>query len=195
MEERNHKVKIDQAKLKDFFMNDNVDESHLKEIRKVFNVVMIKHYSKYVRWTDDLYHYAILAIYERKKRYDPSFSAYNYIYTTFRNELGNKIRTLTREYLVEDLLSFEESVSTSGEMAELPASITRYKDHLLGMKQFTFERLPKSAALELILFTRLNTKHRVREVPQYITDAKNPVEVLYTLLKETYQFFEDEQQE
>lgn len=181
--EKPYKVKIDQEKLTDFFTTQNVTEAHLKEIRKVFNVVLIKHFSNYMSDADNLYQYAILAILERRDRFDISYSAYNYIYSCFRNEVGNKINKLSKESLVEDILTFKDSLEDS-DMAELPEEIRKYKDALMGLEDFTFKRIPKGDILHLIIYLRLYEPKRNVKIPPYIEGHKNSVQVLYKLLKE-----------
>lgn len=179
-----YKIKIDKEVLTDFFLNDQITDKHLSEIRKVFNVVLIKHYSKYSINADELFQYAITAILERRDRYDQSFSAYNYIFTCFRNEVGNKINKLSREQLLEDILSFKESISTMEGTAELPLEISKYKDMLIGVEDFTIKRITKSDVLNLILFLRLYESKRQVKIPTFLEEHRNATQVLYKTLKE-----------
>ena len=185
--EKEYKFKVDKEALKDFFLSDGEPtEKHLKEIKKVFNIVMIKHFVSYIQMSNDLMQYAVLAVLERRKSYDPSFSPYNYIYSIFRNEIGNKLRKLCKpdkEVYVEDILSFKERMVEDSE-AELPQEIQRYKDYLTGKKDYTFIRIPKKDVLNLTIFLRSFESRRETPIPDFIVQTKNITKVLYRILKD-----------
>lgn len=179
-----YKFKINKELLTQFFLSDQPPtEEQLREVKKVFKVVMIKHYHKFNALSEDLIQYALLAILERRKSYDPSFSPYNYIYTTFRNEIGNKINKLNKEVYVEDILKLKVDIYDSTD-AELPQEVQRYKNYLLGLEEFDFLRIPKKSALNLIIFLRMHESRREVEVPNFVLHGKNIIQVLYKLLKE-----------
>ncbi len=184
--ENEYKFKIDKEILKDFFTSEgDPTPEHLKEIKKVFNVVMIKHHSSQLKMSDELVGYAILALLERRKQYDPSYSAYNYIYSIFRNEVGNKLHKLQnpKEFYMEDLLSFKERMVDTGK-DELPQEVQRYTEYLTGQKNYTFIRIPKKDVLDLLIFLRSFESKREVKVPEFILKSKGIIKVLYKLLKE-----------
>lgn len=185
-----YKYKVDKSLLDQFFLSYPQEPTiaQLEEVKKVLNVVMIKHFSSYISNMDDLRSYALLAVLERRSQYDPSYSSYNYIYSIFRNEVGNKINKLTKENFVEDILKFKEALYESNE-AELPKEISRYKKYLTGEEEFSLLRIPKKDALNLIVFMKIYESSRETKVPEFIEPNNKSIQVLYKLLK---QLFDDE---
>ena len=100
-----YKIAIDKEELKDFFLSETVTEKHQEEVNKVINVVMIKHFFKHYDLFPDLRQYAWLAVLHRRDKGEfqgSKGSAYNYIYSTCRNEVGNniiKLRIVTGKLL------------------------------------------------------------------------------------------------
>lgn len=192
-----YKVKIDKDKLLKFFLlpSDEVTQEQVNEVQKVINVVLIKHYSKYYYLFEELKSAAITAICARREQYNPSFSPYNYCYTVFRNEIGNKIVKYTKEQYVPDIKeqyvpeikdkikNIENYINIEG---QVPDEVIRYKDYLLGLKEFELIRIPKKDILPLICFFKIvETKPKVN-VPQYILECDYGMEILYKLLIDIY---------
>lgn len=180
--------KIDKEVLRDFFIQPQFTSLHKREVDKVLNVVLIKHYNKYYYLFEELKQFAWTAVLERKMRkdYDPTRDPYNYIYTTFRNEVGNNIIKLTREINIEGMVNFKEAMVNSSE-GSLPSEVCRYQKYLTGEVAFTSLRIPKKDVLPLLVFLRLYEKRREVKVPSFITNSRLSIPVLYKLLKEIFE--------
>lgn len=179
-----YKIRVDQELLTQFLLSDTEPtQEQIEEVNKVFRIIIIKYYSEYAEYADDLVQYAYLAVLERRSRYDPSFSAYNYIYTIFRNEVGNRIKKMTKETLVEDITTLKHR-SSEEYRAELPPEVERYKEYLTGEKEFNIIRIPQKDVLNIILFLRLHESRRDTQIPDFIKENSNSTKVLYKLLKE-----------
>jgi len=184
-------VKVDKEILLQFFSlpADKVTQVHIKELTKVIEIVLIKHFSKYYYIFQELKDAAIEAICMRRDKYDPSFSPYNYCYTVFRNEIGNKINRFTREQSVPDI---RETLKTTMDIAsmqeaELPPEIERYREALLGMKDFTMERIPRRDVLPVIMFIKLHETPSKAAVPEFVLDTTRSINILYKLLNDIIQ--------
>lgn len=189
--EEQYKYKIDKELLKQFFLTEgDPTKEQLREIKKVLNVVMVKHFQKYMNMADDLIQYALLAVLERRSKYDPAFSAYNYIYSIFRNEIGNNIVKLTRESSVEDMIIYKENIVESYTDEPLPPEVIRYKEYLTGEKPFTYLKVPKRDVLNLILFLKVHESHRQINVPGFVKDSKNVIDIMYKMLKDKFETHE-----
>ena len=180
-----YKIKINKELLTQFFLSkDPPTLAQQAEVKKVLNVVMIKHFSKYIPQQDDLVQYAYLSLLERRDSFDPALGpAYNYIYTVFRNEIGNKINKFSKEISQDDIISLRNKEIQS-DTSELPDELQPYIKYLTGAEDFIKIRLPKKDVLNLILFMRLYQSKRKVKVPTFIEEKKNAVQVLYSLLKE-----------
>lgn len=187
MDNFEYKIKVDKEVLRQFFVAEQFTDHHKAEVEKVLNIVLIKHYSKHFNLFDDLRQFAWTAILERRHRkdYDPTRCPYNYIYTTFRNEVGNNIIKLLKESSVEDIINLKESVHNAA-VDELPSEIVKYTKHLTGEESYTYLRIPKKDVLPLVLFVRLFEKKREVKVPSFLSDYKNSTQVLFKLLKEMF---------
>ena len=183
MENKLYKVKINKDILSEFFTTDKVTQRHLDELYKIVNIIMIKHYSKYSNLFEELRQAAVMAVTQRRSSYDPSYSAYNYVYTVFRNEIGNTIIKLTKETSVEDYLSYREKVVDSSE-AELPVEIERYHKFLTGEEKFSKLRIPKKDVLNLILFLKKFETRRDSQTPTFIYESKKYTTLMYKMLKD-----------
>ena len=144
---------------------------------------MIKHFSNY-QTDDDLIQFAFLAVLSRRKQYDPTYSAYSYIYTICRNEIGNNIAKLSRVVPVDTLNRVRGAITTMDD-SELPIEVAKFKDVLLGISEVNYVRISKKDALNLIIFLRLNENKVKTELPDYIPDSK-ATRVLYKLLQEIF---------
>lgn len=182
MAEQQYKIPIDKEMLTKLFLvdNDKITSEMLEELNKVINVVFIKHFSKYAH-NEDLRQSAILSVLEHKPKYDPSYPAYNYVYSICRNEIGNKIKKYGKETFVEDLIPFQK-VYSGGE-SELPPEIAKYYPYLAGIMPFCMVKIPKTDVLNLILFVNLHDKKvKPSRVPDFVEDDSKSLGLLYRLL-------------
>lgn len=189
----NYGIKVDKKILTEFFQIplDRVTAKHLKEIDKVFAIVMAKWFAKWYYLAEDLKGFAHAGICQRHDSFDiERGNAYNYIFSYFRNEIGNKIKTLTREVATDSECNEEYNVNviralsyTMEDLAALPPEIEKYKDYLLGIKPFSIIRIPKKDLLPLLLFFKAHEPMRVN-VPTFIKNQSNNVEVLYKTMKD-----------
>lgn len=189
----NYGIKIDKTLLLEFFTLDvsSATAKHFKEIDKVFAIVMSKWFSKWYYISEDLRGFCRVGLLNRHDAFDiEKGNAYNYIFTFFRNEIGNKIKTLTRE-IPSDQEGTEEYNTrviralsyTMEDIESLPPEVKRYQEYLLGTKEFTCIRIPKKDVLPLLLFLREHDRVNVK-LPEFLSEDKKTVRVLYQLLKE-----------
>lgn len=195
IKEKEHRIKVDHATLLEFFQTptDKITEHQKNEVDKVLNIVLIKHFSKHKNIFLDLRSFAWVAILERHKKQEfagGKGSAYNYIYTTFRNEVGNKQIKFFRETPMEDINSFRSGMYDTTE-DDLPEEIKRYTKFLTGEESYTFIRIPRKDVLPLLIFVRMFEVKRAVAVPNFITVSKKSIQVMYKLLKETFGETED----
>ena len=186
-----YKYVINKEVLKDFFYAESITKEMISEVKKVIFVVMVKHFSYSVNSTgdkdlyNDLVQSAYLAILSRRDKYDSKYPAYNYIYTICRNEIGNNLVKLTRGYNIEKINNVRGSV-VDQEDIELPAEIDKYKNYLLGTEEFTFVRISKKSALDLIIFLRLHENKCTCKIPEFLDQSCKKQRVLYKLLMELF---------
>ena len=176
MKEQKYKVKVNKILIKEFFTTDPTKEC-LDEVTKVINIILAKYYSKYWMWFDELRQIAVYAITIRREQYDITKDAYNYIYTVFRNEIGNKIISMSKETPVDEFLSHQSKVYDIID-AELPIEVSRYKDYFTGEKKFEMERIPNKDIIPLMFFARQFDSIRTR-VPEFIVNC--PRERIYII--------------
>lgn len=181
---KEYKIPINKDMLTQLFFvdNDKITSEMLEELNKVINVVFIKHFSNYSN-NEDLRQQALLAVFEHKPKYDPSFSAYNYIYSICRNEIGNKIKKYGKETFVDDLLPYQRGFSDiSGD--SLPPEVKRYFSYLAGMLPFRMVKVLKADVLPLILFLNLHDKQaRPAKVPEFIEENPKSLGLMYRMLQ------------
>lgn len=182
MAEKKYKYVIDQKALTDFCLSVTEPTEHqLDEINKVITVVFIKHFSNYVG-NEDLKQWALLYVLQNRVKYDPSFSAYNFIYTGIRNEIGNKIKKYSHEVFTDDYAAFDNrSYDVSPE--ELPEEVRKYAPYLLGQKLFSKVKISVPDVLPLMMFLKSNDK-KLYKIPDFVEDNPNAVYILYKLLND-----------
>lgn len=174
-----YKYKIDQDLLTKFLLGDDSQDS-LKELEKVVFVVLVKHYPNYVQ-DSDLKQQAVLAVLSRRDSYDPSFSAYNYIYTICRNEISNKVRRSHRELPADNILTLAEGLTTF-ESAELPTEIEKFRRYLTSEKSFTVLELTEKDAINLYIFINSIKKPRLKKVPEFYSNCPYLKELMYKFI-------------
>lgn len=178
-----YKYAIDKEVLKDFFLqsNDNFNKKHLKALKQVFLAVFVTHYSKFFNIKEDLWEDAFRAILERKSQYDPKYSAYNYVYTVFRNEVGNKIKNYSREVSTEEVTIPKEEYHDKSVF--IPECIDRFRDQLLGAVPYDFIRIPREYAVPMICFMKSKEHFKVK-TPGFIRENPDSVDLLYKIINE-----------
>lgn len=181
----NYKIRINKDLLTDFFRGpaEGITDAQIREVKKTIAIILTKYYSKYSYLYEDLRQDAFLAIMRRRDKFDSKYSAYTYIYTVFRNEIGNKILSYTKETDVEDMVAFaERMVDTS--KAELPLEVAKYLEILTGEKQVKLLRMPKKDVVPLIFFIRNFESRHNCSVPSFVQENGNAVQLLYRMIKD-----------
>lgn len=172
------KIKVDKQLLNDFMSHPEKDYDQegwkqvLKELKKVFNIVMIKHYSRAMYLKEELWNWCLLATQERrnKKQFDVNRSqAYNFLYSLYRNECGNKFHSFTKESLQDDspfpqVEKPTEDYHEDNLNLDIPEVIDRWKDYLLGIKPFTVVRIPKKDVFDLLFFLKSHSDPRYKKL-------------------------------
>lgn len=180
---KKYKYVINQEVLTDFCLSDGeVTSEQLAEIEKVLTVVFIKHFSNYIG-NEDLKQWALLYVLANRHKYDPSFSAYNFIYTGIRNEIGNKIKKYSKEVFTEDYAAFDNRCYDV-DPEELPEEVRKYASYLLGQKLFVKKRIPVGDVLPLMMFLKQADKKPLMKVPDFVLDNENAVFILYKILSD-----------
>lgn len=180
---KKYKYVIDKDLLTQFCLGDaDVTAEQLAEIEKVLTVVFIKHYSNYIG-NEDLKQWALLYVLQNRYKYDPSFSAYNFIYTGIRDEIGNKIKKYNKEVFTDDYATFDNR-SYDVDPEELPEEVRKFAPYLLGQKLFTKVRIPVNDVLPLMLFLKSASKKPLTKVPDFVLDNENAVYILYKILND-----------
>lgn len=176
----NYKYKIDKIALQDFLVSDSPSQESLRAFKLTFNAVLIKHYQKYMYLYEDLYSQCLVAVLERRERFDPKYSSYNYIYTICRNEICNYINKL-KEVYVSDILPLSNA-SVNIDIGELPSEINKFKSYLTGEVQYTILELTEKEACCLAVFCEMHKKTRSVKVPEFISNCPDAISILYKLL-------------
>lgn len=190
-QESKYRLVINKDLLTEFFFVEEVTEQHLTEVHKVFNVIMAKYYAKYYYMRDDLISFAISAACDRKFRnmYDPSYSAYNYLFALFRNEVGNKILKLAREVPSDMLLSYRNLAEPEvDDTNKAPASVQKYIDALSGDKSDNFTKVAKADILDIIIYCRVHEGKKLNGTPEYLQDNNRAIPALYNIIKDLVGF-------
>lgn len=175
-----YKYLIDKKAVTDFFFQEVPTKQSLKAIHMVITAVILKHFAKYVNISEDLHSLCMVALLERKERYDPSYPAYNYAFTICRNEINNYLNK-QREVVVEDILPIYNA-SVDPEVAQLPQEVNKFKLYLTGEKQFEVIEMSKKDAINLILFCETINPSRRIEPPEFIKNNEKSIYLLYRVL-------------
>ena len=191
-----YKIKFDLTLIEKFFTEDSksVTEAQLAEVMKVVKTVLVKYYSKYYYWFDDLREAAVSAICERRSKFDATKgTVYNYCFTVFRNEIHNRISVMEHEKAIPEIKDsmLPNRCSMPVDALELPFEIERWKLYLTGEKEFLMERIPKKDVIPLIFFLKKFESKRDVQVPSLImsdtssdSELRISIKVLYKMLKE-----------
>lgn len=100
-----YRIKVNNSLVDSFFSHPIplITQAEIREVRKVVLVVFNKYFHKYAYMKRELISTTMAAILERHRNFDPRFRAYNYVYTIARNEIGNRIKKVTKETFTDDL--------------------------------------------------------------------------------------------
>lgn len=172
-------MQINQKALKLFYESypRSTPES-LKAVDQVITIVLIKHFSAYFNNYDELRSQAYLSICENAQRYDPSYSAYNYCYTTARDAIGNFVKKYTKETFIEDYRPYETGVPTN--FIELPTALRKFQDYITGAKSFTLIPLTPSENVALRFFFLSHQNSRALAIPSFLQGPR-ALEFLYRI--------------
>lgn len=182
--DKQYKYTIDKSKLQLFFdlsIDINSRSDILKEVEKVIVVVIVKHFSSgYEDLSEDFKSIAWHAAFSRRHsgRFNHDMSAYNYLYTLFRNEIGNAIHKYTREQ-VSDIGSLLKDAICPETKAEFPPEIEPFLE-LFSTGDFTIQRISQKDALTCILFLSKYDKTRAK-IPSFLD--KSYIPIMFNLLK------------
>lgn len=183
-----YSIKVDKELLFEFLMceDDEVNDTHLAEVKKVMIIVMYKYYSGKVHLKEDLMSEALSIVMSRRKGFDPDKDAYNYLFTQIRNEIGNNIYRWAKETHAEDNLSAKEEGGYDLELLEntdVPPGVIRYQRYLTGEEDFTVKRISRTDVVDIICWLKLHERKTVRQAPTYIPCEQKSINVLYNVLK------------
>lgn len=183
-----YKIKIDKTLLEEFLLceDDEVNYTHFAEIGKLMIIIMYKYYNRYRYMSEDICSAVIATMMERRKGFDPTKDAYNYLYTMARNEAGNIIYRSTKEFHVEDNMSVREEGMydlDSLENTDVPPAVIRYVHYLTGEEDFTIRRISRTDVVDILLYMKINERKAVKPAPSYVAVDSRTVNVLYALLK------------
>lgn len=176
---KQYKFKIDQKALSRFYLSEEITGEMLEAIRLVVNAVTIKHFNKYYDQVEEFYSQCLCKLIETKQRYDPSFSAYNFMYSQCRNEIGNYIRK-HREVFVPDILPMSNASEQAQYSAELPQELKRFYKHLTGQEDYVVQDITKKEAMHLSIYIMQHSKARKLSLPNFI--HSEDINILYKLL-------------
>lgn len=186
MSEQQYKFVIDKDKLRDYFMQDEVTptKEQLKAIDMMVTSLLIKHYSGYTHLQEDLYQECVLAIMDHHDKYDPSYSAYSYMWAIIRNCCHNYIWKYSKETLVDEVLPLSNAATfqDGSGLVHLPSDIARFKKYLSGEQKFDQLDLTQRDAANLLAFFATYTQRKRVKVPDFIQDNPNATELLYNIL-------------
>ena len=112
---QSYKYTIDKQKLQEFCTGADIDDSHIKAIDMLATVVLLKYFPNMSCYFKDLRQYMYLKACEIRhlQAFDKKQSAYNYLYTTFYNDVLNKIWKFSKEPNFDDILSSVISAEAS----------------------------------------------------------------------------------
>lgn len=175
-----YRFKIDKKALEEFLLKDNPSKEALRAVHMVITAVIIKWYSKYKSMDAELHDLVIYALCKKRGKYDLAYSAYNYIFTIARNEIGNYLNK-RREVVVEDILPLSNA-SVVPDIASLPSEINKFKKYLTGEEEFTVLDLTEREAVNLMCFCDLHQPSRKVTPPTYIQENPNALQTLYRFL-------------
>ena len=183
-----YSIKIDKELLYEFLMceDDEVNDVHFAEIKKLMIIVMYKYYQGKAYLKEDLMSEAMSIIMSRRKGFDPDRDAYNYLFTQIRNEIGNNIYRWTKEVSSEDNLSCKEEGMYDIETLEntdVPEGVIRYRRYLTGEEDFTVKRISRTDVVDIICWLKLHERKTIKDAPEYIKAEQKSVNVLYNVLK------------
>lgn len=186
---RVYKNPIDKSLLKDMltdldYSSKNVS-AYARELNKVADVIFNKHFSKYYTMKEDLESDAVLAVYNKRKYYNPDKDAYNFIYAIIRNEIQNKLSKLNRISLVEDYIAFDRAVErNTDDTGDIPQKVLKWTDYLLGDIDFNWVKIPKKDVLEVMTYLKIHERGQHPNcLPSYLTPSVENMNALYKLLK------------
>ncbi len=178
-------ITIDKELLYEFLVEDNMklDATHYSELQKVFNVIFNKYFSKYYSYNEEIFSRCIECVLSRKSHYDSSYSAYNFIFTLFRNEIGNYINKWIKPV---DLNAFDvipnegrfQTVQPEEELDQELEVIQKYEGYLSGSIDYTYIRIPKAIVIELVSALIKFSRKKIAKSPN-TTNA----DILFYILK------------
>ena len=189
-EERFYKHPIDKKLLKEMLTDTdgtspNVS-AYIRELNKLCDVIFNKHFSKYYTMKEDLEGDAVLAVYNKRKYYNPEKDAYNFLYAIMRNEMTNKLSKLNRISLVDDYMPYDNAIERRNEddMDDIPQNVLKWSDYMVGDIDFNWVRIPRKDVLELMVWLKLHERGQHPKItPSYLKPTEENMNALYKLLK------------
>lgn len=186
-EQQAYKVVVKKPLLYEFLLcqTEEINDLHIKEVYKVLDIVMYKHFSSRMDRAEDLKHSAFAIILERRERYNPEQDAYNYIYSQARNEIGNNIYRWTKESRADDMEPFRCECGAEEfpeELDSIPPACLKYMRYLTGEADFEIKRISQKDVTDIIVWLRYHEK-KTCVCPEFLR-GKNGTGVLYKLIKD-----------
>jgi len=163
-EERFYKHPIDKKLLKEMLTDIDCKSpnmsAYIKELNKLCDVIFNKHFSKYYTMKEDLEGDAVLAVYNKRKYYNPEKDAYNFLYAIMRNEMTNKLSKLNRITLVDDYMPYDNAIErrSTDDMDDIPQNVLKWSDYMVGDIEFNWVKIPRKEVLELMVWLKLHER-------------------------------------
>jgi DNA-binding transcriptional regulator GbsR (MarR family) len=186
---RTYKNPIDKSLLKDMltdldYSSKNVS-AYARELNKVVDVIFNKHFSAYYTMKEDLEADAVLAVYNKRKYYNPNKDVWNFIYSIVRNEITNKLSKLNRILLVDDCVSMDRAVEHTDSYAdEIPQKVLKWTDYMVGEVNFNYVKIPKKDILEVMVYLKIHERGQHPNcLPVFLKPTVENMNALYKLLK------------
>lgn len=148
-----YRIKIDKEVIRGFFFHPVSEMTAIeeREFMKVFAVVMHAYFQKYLYFVDDLRQFAWAALFDRHSRFDKTSDAnraYSYVYTLFRNEIGNKCSKFLKETPGAD---FPERKTTDSPF-DIPLDLEEVLSVLSGSTHVACYKVPPDKIYSLLTF-------------------------------------------
>jgi hypothetical protein len=111
--QKTYTVPIDKELCREFLLIPipEIKEDHIREIRKIFNVVVRNYYADMKYDEEELFLEMMTKTLEGREKYNSQYCAYNYIYTGMRFSIGNE-RVSRKKVIITDELPAEKEVVT-----------------------------------------------------------------------------------
>lgn len=186
-EQPEYKITIDKELLFEFLLCSvgEINDEHLRELSKLLDIVIFKHFSSRMDIAEDLKYSALEVILSRREQFNPKMDAYNYLYTIARNEVGNNIYRWTKESRADDMEPHQCECSVQEypeELDSIPSACLKYMRYLTSEADYEVKRIAQKDVTDIIVWLRIH-ESKVCQCPEFLR-GKNNTGVLYKLIKD-----------